>query len=69
MRNIIILLSMILCLFGPSAIFTVVGYRAFRALSKRPTNSARIMIALITKLVITTAVLMLILTMLLKYCA
>lgn len=67
MRNFLILLSMIVCLFGPTAIFTVVGYKSMKTLSNRPTNSARIMIALITKLVIVTAILTGILSMLLKY--
>ena len=57
MRNFIILASMLLCLFGPTGIFTFIGYKSLREISKRPSSSANVMIALITKLVITTVVL------------
>ena len=66
MRNIIILLSMIFCLFGPMTIFALVGRKAMKTLSDRPTNSAKVMIALITKLVIVTVVIMGLLVVLLK---
>ena len=67
MRNVLILLAMLLCLFGPTAIFTYVGYKAMRDLSKRPTNSAKVMIALITKLVIVSVILMGLLALMLKF--
>ena len=66
MRSLGILLGMIACLFVPSAIFTVIGYKSMMILSKRPTNSAKVMIALITRLVIVSSILMGILTIMLK---
>ena len=56
MKSVIILLGMLLCLFGPSALFTLVGYKALETVSKRPSDSAKVMIGLITKLVIATVV-------------
>ena len=67
MRSAIILLSMIVCLFGPTAVFTLVGYKSMKVLSDRPTDSARVMIALITKLVIVASVLVTILGLTLKF--
>lgn len=69
MRNVIILLSMFLCLFGPTAIFTYVGLKSMKVLSDHPTNSARIMIALIVKLTIVTSILVGLLSLLLKVLA
>ena len=66
MRNVIILLGMLACLFGPTAIFTLVGYKSLKQISKRPSQSGGEMIALITKLVITTFVLMSLLMVLMK---
>ena len=69
MRNVFIILSMFVCLFGPTAIFTLVGLKAMEAISHRPTNSARLMIALIVKLSIVTGILTGILSALLKFFA
>ena len=66
MKNVIILLGMLACLFGPTGIFTMIGYKSLKEISKRPSTSANVMISLITKLVITTVVLMGVLMVLLK---
>ena len=66
MKNVIILLGMLACLFGPSALFTLIGYKSLEAVSRRPSDSARVMVALITKLVIATVVIVGILAGLLK---
>ena len=58
MKNLVILAAMLACLFGPTAIFTLIGYKALQQISKRPSGSANVMISLITKLVITTVILM-----------
>jgi len=60
---------MAVCLFAPTVIFTMVGYKSLKILSNRPTHSREIMIRLITKLVIATTILMSILGLLMKYCA
>ena len=57
---------MMACLFGPMAVFTVVGYKSLEAVSNRPTDSARVMIALITKLVIAAVLIVGVLAGLLK---
>lgn len=57
MRNLIIVLVMLLTLFGPTAIFTLVGYKAMIRLGERPSDSAGIMISLLVSVVITSAVL------------
>ena len=66
MKNVIVLLGMMACLFGPTTIFTLVGYKSLEAVSSRPTDSARVMIALITKLVIVTVLIVGVLAGLLK---
>ena len=66
MRNVFILLGMMVCLFGPTALFTIIGRKSMEELSKRPTGSGAVMIALITKLIIATAVIVGILVGLLK---
>lgn len=66
MKSIIILLSMIACLFGPTIVFTIFGYRSMVILARRPPNSAGVMIALIVRLVLVSAVLIGILMFLLK---
>ena len=48
---------MLLCLFGPTALFTLVGYKAMEAVGKRPSDSARVMTIMLVKMVITAAVL------------
>lgn len=66
MRNFIVLVCMVLCLFGPSVVFAFVGYSAIETAGKRPGNSAKVMTTLLTKLIITTAVLIGCLAVLLK---
>ena len=66
MRNVAILFGMLACLFGPTVVFTWVGRRSMESLGKRPTNSARVMVALITKLLLTAMVLIGLLVLLLK---
>lgn len=62
----IIILSMLACLIGPIAIFSLVGYKSLQNLGKRPSNSSRVMTVLIVKLSITGAILMGMLMMLVK---
>jgi F0F1-type ATP synthase membrane subunit c/vacuolar-type H+-ATPase subunit K len=57
LRNLVILLVMLLCLFGPMVIFAFVGNRAIESLGKRPSQGGRVMMGLILKLVITALVL------------
>ena len=66
MKNIIILFGMLACLFGPSALFTLIGYKSLETVSKRPSDSAAAMIGLITKLVIATLVIVSVLMGMLK---
>ena len=66
MKNVIILLGMVLCLYGPMAFFAFVGYKAIHTVGNRPSDSGRAMIALATKLVITAVVLISILMVMLK---
>ena len=66
MKNVIILFGMLGCLFGPTAVFTLVGYSALQAVSKRPTDSAKVMTALVTKLVITSVIIIGVLAGILK---
>lgn len=66
MRVVIIALGMVACLFGPSVVFSVVGYKAMEALAKRPTRGASVMIALITKLLLAGMVTMALLMVLFK---
>ncbi len=49
---------MLACLFGPTAVFTLVGSKAIDVLNKRPSAGGKVMIALLVKLIITTAVIM-----------
>ena len=58
MRNLLIFLAMMLCLFGPTALFAMVGYKSMVSLGKRPTDSARVMVALMMKIIAATAVIM-----------
>ena len=69
MRNILILLAMLLCLFGPTVIFTFFGYKSMQSLNKRPTDSAKVMIGLITKLIVISGILIGVLALLLKFYA
>ena len=69
MRNGLILLGMMLSLFGPTAIFTYFGYKSMQSLNKRPTDSASVMIGLITKLLAVSGVLITVLVLLLKFFA
>lgn len=64
--NIIVLLAMLLCLFAPTVIFTLVGLKAMNTVGKRPSDSGRAMIGLLIKLIGTTIVLLGILMGLLK---
>ena len=66
MQNVVILLGMLACLFGPSALFTLIGYKSLEAVSRRPSDSARVMIALVSKLFGATIVIMAILGAMLR---
>ncbi len=67
MRDILIFLAMMLCLFGPMALFTILGRKSLDTLGKRPTDSARVMTALIIKLIVAAIVVIGILMALLKF--
>ena len=66
MKNVIILIGMLACLFGPTTVFTLIGYKSLETVSRRPSDSASVMIALITKLVIATVVIVGVLVGMLK---
>ena len=57
MNNLIILFVMILCIFGPMAIFGFIGHKAMEELGKRPSQGGRVIVPLIFKLTVTAGVL------------
>lgn len=57
MNNLIILLVMILCIFGPMVIYAIVGYKAMEELGKRPSHGGKVMVPTIFKLTITAGIL------------
>ena len=66
MKTLVVLLGMLACLIGPTAIFTLVGYNALKTVGRRTSSSGRAMVILITKLSITAVFLIGILMVLLK---
>ena len=66
MRNVLILLGTLLCLFGPMIIFTIIGRKALEELGKRPSEGASAMIPMTIKLVAVTAALIGLLMIMLK---
>ena len=48
---------MLVCLFAPTVFFTLIGYKALGQVGRRPSSSAGVLIALITKLVAAASVL------------
>jgi len=57
MRDVIILLGMLACLFGPTALFTLFGYKALEELGRRPSLSGGVMIAFVTKFTVFAVIL------------
>ena len=49
---------MLLCLFGPTALFALIGAKSMNALAKRPSNSAKVMVALLVKIIAAAVVIM-----------
>ncbi len=66
MQKILILLVMLVCLFGPMAIFAWAGNRALSDIGRRPSEGARVMVPFILKLMAASAVAIGILMILLK---
>lgn len=66
MRNVTILFGTLVCLFGPTVLFTLIGYKSMETLAKRPTEGARVMMGLTAKLATTAVVLIAVLGMMLK---
>ncbi len=50
MQKIVILLIMLVCLFGPMAVFAWTGNRALSDFGRRPSEGARVMVPFIFKL-------------------
>ncbi|MEI8344995.1 MAG: hypothetical protein WCG06_02870 [Candidatus Omnitrophota bacterium] len=57
MRNLIVFLGMMFCLFTPSVIFTLVGYKSMMKLGNRPSGGGRVLIPMVARLLITAGVL------------
>lgn len=66
MQKFLILLVMMLCLFGPMAIFAWAGNRALSDFGRRPSDGARVMVPFILKLMAASMVSIGILMILLK---
>ena len=45
------ILAMLVCLFGPTTLFAIVGIKSMDALGKRPSKGGRVMTVLVTKLI------------------
>ena len=66
MKDLVILVLMIVCLFGPMSIFVFVGKKALDDLGKRPSEGAKVMIPFLLKLMGATAVSVILLMIMLK---
>ncbi len=66
MQKILILLVMLVCLFGPMAIFAWAGNKALSDFGRRPSEGARVMVPFILKLMAASLIAIGILMILLK---
>lgn len=67
MASIVIFSLLLICVFGPMIVFGIVGYKALEELGKRPMRGGGVMIALVTKLVVTSAIIVGILMFVLEF--
>jgi|GEM_PF-3946001 len=55
MRELFITLGMLVCLFAPTFLFSVIGYKALERVGKRPSRGGKAMIILVTELTMAAA--------------
>jgi F-type H+-transporting ATPase subunit c len=56
MQNLVIILTMLLCTLGPSAVIGAVGYSAVRAVGRNPSAAPRIFLGMILAFVFAEAI-------------
>ena len=66
MQGLLIFVLLCVCVFAPMIVFAVIGYKAIVEMGKRPMQGGRVMIPMIIKLLVTSAVLLGILMFLLE---
>ena len=57
---------MLVCLFGPTVVFSMVGYKSLQTLGRRPSRASRALTLLVVKLAVTSGILIGLLMLLVK---